>query len=268
MKQIQLITRADDAGNSQSANHAIAKAIRAGFIKNVSVMAPGRCVEEAAQLFSSNKNICFGLHGTLNAEWDRMKWGPVSDLPADCGLLDTNGMFHAHPKTFLETKPPLECVMKEYNAQLDRLTRLGFHVQYVDSHMLPEQSIPGMDAALADWAKEKGLLDHMYYYAFPPGFERVLKDPKQLLSVIPKMPGGQYFIVAHPAFDTEEFRMACNDPAMGKKVAKERSMEALAVGSKLTKLLARCFGITPLRYDEATPQNRWTVEDICRMLGM
>ncbi len=48
MKNIRFITRADDLGSSYSANQAIEQVIDAGFIKNVSIMACGPAVEDAA----------------------------------------------------------------------------------------------------------------------------------------------------------------------------------------------------------------------------
>jgi len=207
-KQINFITRADDAGSSRSANRAIARTVRAGLIKNVSVMAPGRYVDEAAELLAARRDICFGMHATLNAEWNRVKWGPVSSLDPNSGLTDENGMFLPGTKQFQETKPPLALVMKEYDAQLDKLRRAGFDIRYVDSHMFPEQYIDGLDGAVEDWAKRKGLLDHMRYYTLPPGWEALLQDIKKAPSFLRNMPEGQYFIVAHPALQLRSLLFA------------------------------------------------------------
>jgi len=269
VKNLQFVARADDAGSSHSANQAIAKAVENGIIRNVSVMAPGKFVKEAAQLLAGKKQVCFGMHATLNAEWDRVKWDPVSALPPDCGLLDASGMFLASPKMFTETKPPIECILQEYNAQLDKLTRCGFAVQYVDSHMFPEKYVPGLDDATAQWAREKGLLDHMYYYALPPGIELLLKDRKAIFSVWKNMPDGQYFYVAHPAFDTPEMRMTGNKWESGEKVAKGRNLEARLFGSRLTKRVLRRLGVSTIRYDEAVPLNpRITAEEIGKLLNI
>ena len=266
-RQIKFITRADDAGSSQSANRAIVKVIRAGLIKNVSVMAPGPFVDEAARMMKSSKEVCFGMHGTLNAEWDRVKWGPVSALPPGSGLTDENGMFLPDPKRFAETKPPLELIMKEYDAQLDRLCRAGFDIKYIDSHMFPEQSIDGLDEAVEEWAKRRGLLDHMYYYALPPGWEVLLKDMKKLPGFLRSIEAGQYFIVGHPAFDSDEMRMTGNAWVSGEKVAKDRNLEARLYGNRMTKYLLRAVGIRPLRYDEAEPGKRLRVAEVMQLLN-
>ncbi|MFK4165475.1 ChbG/HpnK family deacetylase [Paenibacillus lautus] len=60
----RIITRADDYASSRSANAAIARTVEAGFIKNVSIMAPGPYLAEAAQLLAHRKDICFGFHMT------------------------------------------------------------------------------------------------------------------------------------------------------------------------------------------------------------
>ena len=77
------------------------------------------------------------MHTTLNAEWDRVKWGPVLP-PEKCkGLVDELGYFLSHPSMFVQTKPPVEQIMSEVDAQLERLHKLGFPVCYIDSHMFP-----------------------------------------------------------------------------------------------------------------------------------
>jgi len=265
-RQIQFITRADDAGSSRSANRAIAKVVRAGLIKNVSVMAPGAYVDEAARLLAANQDVCFGMHATLNAEWDRVKWGPVGALPPGSGLTDENGMFLSGTKQFQDTRPPLELVILEYGAQLDKLCRAGFDIRYVDSHMFPEQYIEGLDEATADWARRKGLLDHMHYYALPPGLDALLRD-KRLLSFLRGIPDGQYFIVGHPARNDKEMRMTGNAWKSGRAVARERGLEAALYGSRAVRQILRVLGVSPLRYDEAVPGERLTVADVLAMLG-
>ena len=265
-KQIKFVTRADDAGSSQSANRAIIRVIRAGIIKNVSVMAPGPFVEEAARLMRAKKEVCFGMHATINAEWDRVKWGPISELPPGSGLTDENGSFLADPGRFAQTRPPVEIIMREYDAQLDKLCRLGFDIKYVDSHMFPEQNIEGLDEAVEAWAKQKGLLDHMYYYSLPEGWDAALKDAKKIIPFLFSIRDGQYFIVAHPALNTEEMRVTGNAGISGERVARDRDIETKIYGSAVTRQILKAVGISPLRYDEAVPGKRLTVEDVVRIL--
>ena len=76
--KIQLCTRGDDAGCCRAANRAVAEAARFGILKNISIMVPGPAFDDAARSLGKIKGICIGLHVTLNAEWPRTKWGPVS----------------------------------------------------------------------------------------------------------------------------------------------------------------------------------------------
>ena len=267
MKNIFFVTRADDAASSKSANIAIAKTIKRSFIKNVSIMAPGEHLDHAADLFSKKREVCFGMHGTLNAEWDKVKWKPVSAMPDGNGLTDENGYFHNDPEVFLKTKPQPELVIKEYAAQLDKLTKAGFKIAYVDSHMFPEMCIPGMDEAVCDFAKQKGLLDHMYYYVLPPGFLEAANNGN-LTKVLKNIPDGQYFYVAHPAKYSEEMLKTGNSRVSGNEIAKNRSSEAKFLSSVFINSGARLMGIQPLRYDEAKPlDKRLTVEDVRKLLG-
>lgn len=265
MKEIRFIARSDDAGSSHSANLAIARAAKAGFIKNVSLMAPGAYIEEAARYLNGNKRICFGLHCTLNAEWDKVKWRPV--LPAEkCGgLIDENGFFLADPSMFADSRPCAEAAISEISAQLDILTRLGFDVRYIDSHMFAEAYIPGLDEAIEDFAKRKGLLDHMYYYNLPGGFSEMSGNMTRFLRGIPS---GQYFYVAHPAVYSEEMLLTGNSGNSGEDIARARAKEAKFLANPLLAPTARlAFGLRTLRYDEAVPlPRRLTVEELIQIM--
>ena len=259
MKNIRFITRADDLGSSYSANQAIEQVIDAGFIKNVSIMACGPSIEDAAQRLVHRKDVCFGMHISLNAEWDLVKWGPVLP-PEKCkGLVDENGYFLPHPAMFEETNPSVEVIMREVDAQLERLHKLGFSISYIDSHMFPERHVEGLSDALGDFAKRKGLLDHMYYYRLPPTGLTLcnVKNTDQL-------PEGQYLAISHPSLDTQEMRMTGNTSESGAHVA--------AIRAKETKLLTDkayidSLGIQSIRYTEASFDKRLTVTELIQLLS-
>ena len=265
MSKITFVARCDDLGSSQSANLAIDRVVRAGLFKNVSVMAPGPAVESAAGLFKGRKEICFGMHLTLNAEWDKMKWGPVSKLSNDSGLLDENGYFLSDPSLFASTRPSVETVMTEVSAQLEKLHRLGFDIRYIDSHMFPEMFIEGFDDAMQEFVHKKGLIDTMHYYQLPPGFQDFEKAENPL-AYLRSLPAGQYFFVCHPAFDTPETRMTGNASYSGELIAQARDREARLFGKRTTTLALRFIGITGIRYDKAKPGKRATVDEITTML--
>jgi len=262
MSKVRFIARADDIGSSHSANLAAEKVAKAGFIKNFSMMATGMFIEEAAKMFADRKDMCFGMHTTLNAEWDKVKWKPVLPLEKSSGLVDENGDFLATPFMFTETKPSLEVVMNEVNAQFERLNKLGFDIKYIDSHMFSELFIDGMDEAIEEFAKEKDILDHMYYYNLPPGLEEFLKNPSNPLKYIKSIPPGQYFIVLHPSLDTEEMRQTGNESTSGIEIAKGRANETKLFSGLMLKTIMKTTGCSGIRYDEAEFKIRATINDV------
>ena len=246
MKNIRYIVRADDLGSSDSANRAIEQVIDAGFVKNVSVMACGPHVEAAAGLLAHRTDVCFGMHMTLNAEWDRVKWGPVLPPEQCVGLVDEKGYFLSDPSLFVHTKPALETIMLEVSAQLERLHKLGFSISYMDSHMFPEEYVEGLKEAMSEFARRKGLLDHRDYYHGAPWkqglpVEQMLRD----------VPDGQYLFVTHPAFDTEEMRMTGNASISGAQVAAERAGDARLFSDRAFCRGLLDSGVRGIRYTDA-----------------
>lgn len=259
MKNIRFITRADDLGSSYSANLAIEQVIDAGFIKNVSIMACGPAVEDAARRLAHRKDVCFGMHTTLNAEWDRVKWGPVLS-PEKCkGLVDEQGYFLSHPSMFAQTKPPVEQIMAEVDAQLERLHKLGFPVCYIDSHMFSEMHIEGLDEAMEAFAKQKGLIDHMYFYQIPH-WGLNLCDAKNA----DQLPQGQYLGISHPSLDTEEMRLTGNASISGTLVAETRARETALLSDKA---YLDSLGIQSIRYSDASFERRLTVTDMIHIFS-
>lgn len=184
--------------------------------------------------------------------------------------MDENGAFLADPSLFQKTMPQVETIMREVAAQLDYLTKLGFDIRYLDSHMFPEMYVKGMDEAMKEFAREKGLVDHMYFYRLPEGLSDMgnnADDPASIMKMLEKLPGGQYFFVTHPSLDTEEMRMTGNRSISGTEVAKSRARETALFSDPQVCERLRRIGCGSVRYDEAVPGKRKTVEEIRRMLG-
>ena len=255
MKSIKIITRADDAGSSRSANLAIQRAISAGFIKNVSLMACCDYIDEAAEFLRGEKEICFGMHATLNAEWDNVKWKPLTGINKGSGLVGEHGYFLAAPSMFLTTKPKVELALKEYDAQLDKLTKLGFNITYVDSHMYAEIFIDGLVDAKREWAARKGLLYHMDYDN-PPKISNFENTINNLGKFFCSLPNGQYLYITHPALYSDEMLQTGNTECPGSEVARVRDMEARAVSDPELIMFLNENGVTAIRYDEAKMQKR------------
>ncbi|MDR1598646.1 MAG: ChbG/HpnK family deacetylase [Oscillospiraceae bacterium] len=239
---IKLITRCDDAGSSRSANLAIARVMKAGLVRNVSLMAPCAYIEEFAAASKDARGVTFGMHATLNAEWDKVKWKPLTR--ASERLTDADGYFLPDPRMFLKTKPTVSEIIAEYEAQYWKLSSLGFNARYIDSHMLPELFVPGLLDATDEFSKRFNLINHVYYYDLPGA--DFMKHPK-------RYDGRQLFIVAHPSLDTPETRLTGNQSVSGAKVAKARARETRTLSSPLTRWFFRRNGIEPVSYEQAVP---------------
>lgn len=156
----RLITRADDFGSARSANSAILEALAAGhMVRNVSCMAPGKYIEQdAGELVRYAGQVDFGLHYTLNSEWDSVKWNPCAPKESIPSLLDQTGNFYPSSEELRSANIRMEEAIAELDAQLERLTTLGIPITYVDGHMFPDRIIPGLDEEMKAWAKRKGIL--------------------------------------------------------------------------------------------------------------
>lgn len=92
----KLIVRADDFGSARAANAAILEAVRAGYlVRNVSCMAPGPYLDEGADALAALAHrVDIGLHLTVNAEWDPIKWAPCAPPEKIPALLNEKGAFY------------------------------------------------------------------------------------------------------------------------------------------------------------------------------
>jgi hypothetical protein len=213
-------------------------------------------IADFASSLSSRKEVCFGLHITLCAEWDRVKWSPL--LPCRSGsrgthpLCGEDGFFFPNPERLAAASPPMEAIMAEVNAQLDFLTKLGFDIRYADSHMFPEECIEGLGGTLKEWTARKGLLWHMDYY--PSEQPRCLSLPKEggeigdMFARLEK--GGRYVLITHPAVYGEEMLLTGNSSVSGGEVAARRAAELnILCGREFSDALER-YSVRLVRYDE------------------
>lgn len=248
---IRLITRGDDLGSNRSANEGIRRAVEAGIVRNVSVMATCDAVEEAAAMLAGNREVCFGLHFVLTAEWDNVKWGPVVGADRAPSLVTEGGFFPSDLAYFREHPPRKDEVLAELDAQYAKLRGLGFDIRYLDTHMILEWGIDWLEAELADWAQRHGLRYWAYYCNFLRPAEGA-EDPLDAhLRQLEGLQPGQYLFVAHPAVDSPEMRALGNARENGETIARTRATDILLfTDPRVAELCAR-EGIEPIRYDEA-----------------
>lgn len=266
-----IITRADDFGSSKGANDAILEAVQAGFIRNVSLMACGAFIEEGAARLKDADNVCFGIHFTMNSEWDRIKFAPLAPADEIPLLLDSSGEFYSSPEELMEalgetcrkeSNPKLlEQIRREWRLQLARLRELGFLITYGDTHMFPERTVPGLKESMREWMREEGLLDHRCFYHPLPHLDAQAKVPGLWEITARGLEEGQYFYLAHPAIPSEDMYLTGNRHAAAADVVKAREQDYRFVTGERTLKICEEAGIRTIRYDEAVRGDYDSVEE-------
>ena len=74
-----LIVNCDDLGACHSANLGVYDALRAGVATSASLMVPCPWARHAAAGYRGDD---IGVHLTLNSEYDRYRWGPITHAPS------------------------------------------------------------------------------------------------------------------------------------------------------------------------------------------
>lgn len=220
-----LIINCDDLGSSYAANVGVYQALREGVATSATLMVPCPWSREAA---SEYRGEDVGVHLTLNAEWDRYRWGPITYSPS---LLDGDGGF---PRTLLDVwdHADLDEVRRECLAQIERAILWGFDVSHLDSHMgtlqlrpeffdvyldlATEYRLPirlsgasteeGIGFPFRSLAAEEGILfpDH-FVYVNGTGSRRAIER------AISDLQPGVTEVYVHPADDTPELRALTDD---------------------------------------------------------
>lgn len=255
---IQLLCRTDDFGSARAANRAILEAADMEYVvRNVSCIACAPYIEEGAQQLKKYAHIDIGVHLTLNSEWNGVRWGALTDNEQ---ITDDRGYFFQTQQELAGRKPDLGGILREYDAQLDRLTKLGLSVAYADSHMGPELWVSGLAEAIEDWTWKKGLISARYYYSSAkqegPSFtdkdEDYLKGVRLWLKGLQQ--GKQYSYVTHPAKGCEELLLFYNEEIPAGVIAKQRNQEYMAVTAQSWINWKEELNIRPVCYTEAREQ--------------
>ena len=128
------ILHVDDLGMCHDSNLGAFEALENGPATCGSVMVPCPWFEEAAARARANPRLDLGVHLTLNAEWERYRWGPVAGPAAVPSLVDgRGGLLRTTRETAQGAKP--EEVEVELRAQVDRALEAGIDVTHLDAHM-------------------------------------------------------------------------------------------------------------------------------------
>ncbi len=250
---ISLLTRGDDAASSRSANRAMYEAARYGLLRNIGVMAPCPFLDDAAEVFRGLDHVAFGMHFTLNSEWDEPRWSAI--LPQDKvpALYDREGRLFSETVALYEAKVPLEQMMAEAEAQLALLRKKGFRLVYIDDHM-GVSWLPGLREALADFAKREGLIFQPQLRSLPKIDESRFSAEdyagKLMASLELAEPGQPYLLVGHPTYDDTETASIRHGKTPYGFHARDRNGQRLLFLRPDVVTYIREKGIRLLRYDE------------------
>jgi predicted glycoside hydrolase/deacetylase ChbG (UPF0249 family) len=129
------IIHADDIGMCQATLPAAAELFEFGLLSSAALMVPCPWFPGAAAHALAHPDLDYGVHLTLNSEWDLFRWGPISTRDPRSGLLDEGGYFHNRTAPTAE-QADLTALRLELDAQLSRAGSGGLRITHADTHML------------------------------------------------------------------------------------------------------------------------------------
>jgi len=127
----RLIINCDDFGQSAPMNQAIMHLLEEGKVSSATIMAVAPAFEEAAAWSSRRRQPNVGIHLTMTSEFDALRWSSLTGHPS---LHDESGHQYKTVKEF-ELGSQTQAVVREIDAQYQRVKKSGIVISHVDNHM-------------------------------------------------------------------------------------------------------------------------------------
>jgi len=221
---IRFLGRCDDAGSCHTANVAIVECLDAGVARNAGVMACCPFFDEAARMLSGRDDIDVGLHATVTAEWDAVKWGPVLPPEQVSSLLDARGYFLPTVQALEKNNARADHVLVEIEAQIARARAAGLNVVYIDEHM-GFGRLPGVAERMEALREREGLLLGYGQDRLPAIEGEFPTVADAFIAQLDAASPGVYLFVAHPGHDTPEMHRMSHAGHQPRQVARERELD-------------------------------------------